>query len=215
MKKYISFILLLCSSINFGMQSLRLAPALCEAARKNDITKASELIRSGAHPDTIPGGDDRTPLWYAAISDNVEMINYLHSVKVTLNGYSGGATALYAAALKNHVRAAKALVEAGADVNAGFPNNKPILVAAKSGNVDMVKYLVSLQKVNINQKDNGNYTPLWYAAFEGHLEAVKALVEAKADLSIKGKDGNTPLGIAKEKKHEAIAQYLEQQTLPK
>ncbi len=214
MNKYIAPLLLICcTSTNFCMESLKYAYPLCQAASQNDVTKARELIGLGAHPDRIPGGDDRTPLWYSAVNGHVEMIKYLHSIGVALNGYSGGATALYAAAMKNHVQAARALVDAGADVNAGFPNDKPILVAASSGSIDVIKYLISLPKVNINQRDNGSYTPLWYASFKGHLTVVQALVEAKADLTIKGFDGNTPLSIAKEKKHEAIAQYLEQKLL--
>lgn len=211
MNTYMSIILLICSSASFCMElSIQLAPDLCRAAEQNDVEKARELVAAGDHPNIIPAMDDRTPLWYAALNGHVEMINYLHSVGVALNGYSQGATALYAAAMKNHINAARALVNAGADVNAGFPNDKPILVAAESGSNDVLRFFITLPKINLNEKDNGDYTPVWYAAFKGHTETVKILVNANANWKIKGFDGNTALSIAKEKNHTEIVQFLEQ-----
>lgn len=190
--------------------AVELAASLCKAAEQNDVAKARDLVAAGAHPNIIPRGDTRTPLFYAALNGHVEMISYLHSVGVALNAYSGGATALYAAAMKNHINAARALVDAGADVNAGFPNDKPILVAASSGSNDVLRFLITLPKINVNERDNGSYTPMLYAAFNGHPETVKILFDAKADCKIKGCDGNTPLSIAKERNHTEIVQLLEQ-----
>jgi ankyrin repeat protein len=183
--------------------STKLAPALCQAAEQNNIAKARELVAAGAHPNIIPLGDDRTPLWYASVNGHVEMINYLHSLGVALNGYSQGATALYAAAMKNQVNAARALVNAGADVNAGFPNTVPILVAASSGSNDVLKFLVTIPKINLDERDNGGYSAVCHAAFEGHLEAVKILAATKVDTS-------KALRIAKDKRHTAIVELLEQ-----
>ena len=41
-----------------------------------------------------------------------------------------------------------------------------------------------------------NWTPLHYAAENGHLSVVEYLVNQKADINAKEKDGKTPLGLA-------------------
>jgi ankyrin repeat protein len=46
------------------------------------------------------------------------------------------------------------------------------------------------------------------AAFEGEL--VRALIDAKADVNAKTKDGQTALGLASSRGHAAVAQLLRQ-----
>jgi ankyrin repeat protein len=51
-------------------------------------------------------------------------------------------------------------------------------------------------------------TALMVAAFHGHIDIVKLLVQANCDISIKDSDGYTALMNAQHRKHREIVEYL-------
>jgi ankyrin repeat protein len=53
-----------------------------------------------------------------------------------------------------------------------------------------------------------NWTPLLYAAENGHEAVVKLLLEQGAELETKDLDGRTPLSRAVENGHEAVVKLL-------
>lgn len=62
---------------------------------------------------------------------------------------------------------------------------------------------------NINAKDRWDWTPLWWAARNGHEAIVKLLLETgQADVDISGWNGQTPLSIATKYEYEAIIKLL-------
>lgn len=48
-------------------------------------------------------------------------------------------------------------------------------------------------EANVNDVDGNGRTALWWAAEEGHVECVTALLDAKADVDKAENNGNTPL----------------------
>ena len=56
--------------------------------------------------------------------------------------------------------------------------------------------------------DNDGYTALHYAAIDGQIQVVEALLNAGADKAVKGNDGMTALDEAQEKNHTAIVKLL-------
>ena len=52
-------------------------------------------------------------------------------------------------------------------------------------------------------------TALMRAAYSGHLEVVKLLLEAGADLNSKGSDEKTALTMAKERGHVEVVDFLD------
>ena len=74
----------------------------------------------------------------------------------------------------------------------------------------MVKLLVEMGKVDVDLKDTYDWTPLWWAATQGHKDVVKLLVKiGKVDINSKDKDSRTPLWWATTRGHEAVVKLLQ------
>ena len=64
---------------------------------------------------------------------------------------------------------------------------------------------------DVNEKSDGDYTPLHGAAENGVLENVKLLIASGADVTAQLTDGKTPLDLAKAQGHAGVVEYLESQ----
>jgi L-ascorbate metabolism protein UlaG (beta-lactamase superfamily) len=85
------------------------------------------------------------------------------------------------------------LVSHGADVNASLPNGQTTMhYAAWTGKTDIVCLLLS-KGVSPNYPDGGEAGPMIGAIFGGHVETVRALLEAGADVHQKSQDGRTAI----------------------
>ena len=63
---------------------------------------------------------------------------------------------------------------------------------------------------DLNETDYDGRTGLHLAASEGHLEAVKLLVQIGVHLNPKDRWGGTPLDDARRENHKSVASFLEQ-----
>lgn len=101
-------------------------------------------------------------------------------------------TALHAAAQKGYTDIALVLINAGADIRQ--PNWKgltPAHLAAKNGQLDVLRMFLSCEKSLLNMKDLIGNTLLNTAASKGHAELVQFLLQEDADYTIRNKHGNT------------------------
>lgn len=73
-----------------------------------------------------------------------------------------------------------------------------LALAASYGQANSVKLLLH-KKANINAQDDEGFTPLMNACQNRHVEVVKILLEAGADISLKSKYGDTALSLVKGK----------------
>jgi len=72
-----------------------------------------------------------------------------------------------------------------------------LIEAASHGNVAEVKASAERRPELVNQRDQISATALHYAAFNGHCDVVRALVQCGANLNaIDGQFGGTPAGWA-------------------
>ena len=84
--------------------------------------------------------------------------------------------------------------------------------AAQRGDVDLMKELLENNPKLVNSRNDNGCTSLQYAAYSGQLEAVRLLIEKKADVDVKGSHhGWTPLYLAAMKGHRAIAEHINHQ----
>jgi len=82
--------------------------------------------------------------------------------------------------------------------------------AAAKGNLEAVKHhLAAGADVNAkNSNNDGNYTPLHYAALFDHLEITELLVAKDADVNPKDQGGRTPLDLAIQQNKPETADLL-------
>jgi len=86
--------------------------------------------------------------------------------------------------------------------------NNELIMAVKNGDVEKVQRLIE-QSANVNAKRENGWTALRWAAFFGHKEIVKLLIQAGADVNAKEYEyGRTALYYAREEGHEEIVQLL-------
>lgn len=178
------------------------ATALHTAARNGDAKSALLLLKAGANAGAVsPEGE--TVLMAAARTGNVELINALlkgdksGANKADPNSKEGwkGQTALMWAAAEGHADAITALIAGGADVNAA--------------STDIVLPTIEPERriggFVYSTIPKGKLTALHFAARAGRLDAVRALIKAKANLDVVDSDGTNALVIATMNGHPDIA----------
>jgi ankyrin repeat protein len=79
----------------------------------------------------------------------------------------------------------------------------PIQQAADFGHTEIIRYLVS-KGAQVNAKDNFGNSALLNALYENHTDAVKELLKAGADASVKGPDGRSCKEIADKAEIKAL-----------
>lgn len=104
---------------------------------------------------------------------------------------------LTAAIRAGNVEAVKAAVAGGADVNAWDEQGlTPIGLAALLGKPDIIT-LLAASGADVNRNDRYGFTPLMNAAIRGQPEAARILLALGANPTMKGGNGNDPLGAAR------------------
>lgn len=112
------------------------------------------------------------------------------------------------AASRRQADAARALIDAGADLNARDNNGWTLLTsAASSGHADVVKLLLGAG-ADVNARSVSGSTPLSWAVTAGHADVAKLLIGAGADVNAQDKDGWTLLHWAASSGHADVAKVL-------
>ena len=126
-----------------------------------------------------------------------------------VNESDGLATPLVYAVNRQHLDAAKLLVERGADVNAAAKiGGPPLMVAVAKKRPELITLLLA-HGADPNSTA-GKQTALHAAVKHGCLDCVAALVEAGADVNARTADAfaRTPIHLARFHEHPEIADYL-------
>lgn len=206
--------LLLKAGANPGAkESRRQRTPLHYAAEKGNLAVARVLLQNKTNIDAQDAEFGTTALHLAAELGHTDTVSLLISkgaaVSVPLS--ASRTTPLYLASANGHHSVVKILVEAGADVAASqYPNladKIPLHLAAQNGHHLVVRLLCLRDIIEKRDKFEGN-TPLLLAAFGGHTQAAKALLEANAEIEAINNQGSTALHLALKEDNEELALLL-------
>lgn len=202
--------------------------ALHHAAYAGDAAGARQLIAGGAdvRAANVFGA---TPLMLAATAGHTNLVKVLLDAGASANETNGeGQTPLMAVARTGNVEAAKLLLSRGAQVNAveEWGGQTALMWAAAQSQPEMIRLLLKHEAdpdgrsavrdwqrrvtAEGRPKDmaRGGLTPLLFAAREGCIECMRALLEGGADINRTDPDGATPLILALLNRNWDAAKFL-------
>lgn len=202
--------------------------ALHWAVRHGDETFVSELLRAGADA-SARNRYGVTPLFLAAENGSALLIELLLEAGASANEVSTqGETALMTVARTGATDAAEVLLEHGAEVDARetWHGQTALMWAAGYGHPAMIRTLIEHgadpsaqsaveeweRQVTAEPRAKwlppGGMTPLLFAAREGCLECITALIEGGADIGMTTPDGISPTVSALINGHYDVAAAL-------
>lgn len=120
-------------------------------------------------------------------------------------------TPLWMACRQGNMEVVLYLIEKGSNIHDLDSKGSNLLyVASDNEPINVLEYLLSLKKLDINNQNNEGLTPLMVAALGGRADKVKMLVQSGANINLKDNDGETAFSLAKGY-YPSIANYLKEQ----
>lgn len=170
---------------------------LADAARANDIARATRLIADGAKVDNITYSSQNA-LNLAVESGSLEMVKLMLSAGGNPNTSVSycSTTPFLTAVEKGDAAIVSALLAAKADVNTQCARgNTGLLLAVAAKNKTIADLLIE-NGAKTDVPNRKGWTPLFYAARNGDLEMIGQLLEKGARTDRKEENGYNVLGIA-------------------
>ena len=177
--------------------------------RHNKVVKLL-LDRADVDPNLRDTTYNQTPLWMASTAGDEILKTFLQRKDLEINGQSRwGETPLYQAIQRNHLSAAKMLLEAGADPN--IPTDAHITAlswAAAKGSEESIQLLLQQAAIDLDIPDKSGGTPLLRASDAGHTKCIRLLLDKGANVKHADEQGRTALSLAALKGHKVVAKLL-------
>ncbi|XP_065337937.1 uncharacterized protein LOC135938275 isoform X1 [Cloeon dipterum] len=142
------------------------------------------LLEKGADP-TSANNKKETALHLATKKGNVAIINLLLKKAPAIVDVKNerDQTALL---LASNVGISRILIENGANVQScDYELHNPLHTASKSGNNEVVRYLLGLGRLNVDAHNINGSSALHLAAKNGHLKICEMLLESGAEIAFK------------------------------
>jgi ankyrin repeat protein len=189
-------------------------PSLTEA---RDATGASAILVAAYNmkPDVVQAlleAGAAVDIFEASVLGKVDRIQeILQASPDRASAHSpDGFTPVALAAFFGQHAAAKALIAAGADVNAAAKNTLKVqaLHAAVAGrNLGIVKAILEAG-ANPNAQQQSGYRPMHEAGSNANRALAELLLAHGADPSLPNDDGKSPIDLARDKGHAEFADWL-------
>ncbi len=201
---------------------------LHEAVYSGNVDETRRLLAAGADPSTA-NVFGATPMMLAAQRGDAGLIRLLLDAGADVeSANSEGQTALMVVARTGAVEAAQLLLKRGADVHAReqWGGQTALMWAAAQSQPGMIRLLTKAgarvderstvrdwqRRVTAEGRPKdmyrGGLTPLLFAAREGCIDCIDALLDAGADINLDDPDGTTALIMALLNRHWDAAKFL-------
>jgi len=180
------------------------------ACNKGNAGVIELLLAKGENANAVVTGEP--VLMMAARSGNADAVKALlaRGANINVAESTRQQTALMWAASEGATPVVKVLLEAGANVNARSKAPKPGMPGGRIPRVNDPIGLRAHRDPSWSPNTNGlEFTPVMWAAREGHIDTVKALLDAGANVNDeKPGDGTTVLLLAVLNRHYELASVL-------
>ncbi|KAH9512291.1 hypothetical protein Btru_041395 [Bulinus truncatus] len=157
------------------------------------------LLQHGAQQNKLNVKSGVTPLMLASAMGHLAVVQRLINcpgVDVNLCDKTESKSALIFAVQSNRLSVVKVLVEAGADVNIAPKSGLTALhLGVIMGFKDIVDYLLSCPKINVNTELSDGNSPLLSSVLHSNHAMIKQLINAGSDVKKKNKLGEDALTI--------------------
>lgn len=190
----------------YGVTPLYLACSLA------NVPMMEKLLQAGADPNATDQSGE-TLLMIASHVAEARAAEALlaHGANVNASLADSGTTNLMVAVRDNQPEIVKLLLKHGAEVNIATaigekPPRRPAGAGGGSHGVGIIRG--GMPESGAQTPTTGGMTPLMYAARDGHLEVVKMLAEAGADIEAPEANHITALQMAIGNDNIAVAHYL-------
>jgi uncharacterized protein len=169
---------------------------LMKACWDGELEIATYLMDQGADVNAVDESGS-TPMFEAVKRNRPEFVQLLidRGAKVNVKD-TRQFTPLTMAAAAAAEEISRILVKAGADVKAETYGLTPLMFAVASRKIPMVKLLVELGAPVDQVSSMSGQTALFSAIYAGNAEMVQALIDLKANVNFRTKDGDTPIKAA-------------------
>jgi len=179
------------------------------AIKRDQAPAVQDLLRRGFDPNTL-SPDGHPPLYLALREPSLKVVDaLLASARLQVESRNKeDESPLMMAALKGHTDYVRRLIARGAHVNK--PGWAALHYAATGGHLVIMDLLLEHHAFIDAQSPNGT-TPLMMAAMYGTPQAVKLLLEAGADVTMKNQLGMTAVDFALKANRADAAELIRQQ----
>ncbi|XP_046329919.1 ankyrin repeat and KH domain-containing protein 1-like [Haliotis rufescens] len=201
------------NSVDINRKHCGLTPVML-AVLNGKLDVFNFLVQKGADLP-IMHADHETILHMACKGGNIEIVKYAleqNTDAMSSNGMDGHTPAVIAAKMGRRV-IFDLLVKKGANLTMKEKNNNILLMACKGGNVDIVKYVLKQNIVDINSKNERELTPAMMAARWGHKEVFDLLISKGADITHVSEEDENILHLACYGGNVDIVKYVLKQNI--
>lgn len=189
--------------------ALTLSTALLLGGCASTTPKSTDQAQPASGPVRMAGPEENWANFAGAIDrDRADVVQYMIEQGVSPNTIvKNGDPALVRAIRMDSPRVVRALLQSpGLDIDtASEYGETALMLAAFKGNMALVQELLD-NGAAVNRI--GGWTPLHYAAAEGHEEIVALLLEKGARVNVQTAAGVTPLYMAARKPSRAVVMQL-------
>jgi ankyrin repeat protein len=173
------------------------AELLVESARTQDAKAVRELLARTVDANAR-AADGSTALLWAAHWNDLESAELLLKAGADPNAANDfHMTPLSQACLNASPALVRLLLKSGANPNVPIATGEtPLMTCSRTGAAEAVRLLIEYGAAVDAREPTQNQTALMWAIAERHPEVTRALIEAKADVRARTKQGFTPIHFA-------------------